>query len=139
MLVNEQQEKPAGEDDEYDTAEPVLLWTRHVFREGRNVGDVHLPPAEGLIRQPDGDPHAPEGHGHMAEPGKVIAEPGRALRHCASFLCDSRTANGQEQNAGEKDSHVATLPSKRPTNGVLKRTAPLRPHPSSTAVSKRCV
>src|SRR5262249_28032953 len=101
---------PAGEDDEYDTAEAVLLRARHVSGEGRNVGDAHLPSAERLRRQSDGEPHTADGHQRVAERAHVVAEPGEVLRHRAGVLRESRAAQDDEQNAREQDTHVATLP-----------------------------
>src|SRR5262249_33841350 len=40
----------------------------------------------------------------------VVAEPGKVLRHRAGVLGESRAAEGEQQNAGEQDTHVATLP-----------------------------
>ena len=39
VLVDQQQEKTAGEDDEHPAAEPVLLRARHVARDRGDVGD----------------------------------------------------------------------------------------------------
>src|SRR5262249_16445664 len=82
----------------------------HVSREGRNVGDVDLPPAERLRRQSDGEPDAADGQQRWAERAEAVAEPGKVFGHRAGVLGESRAAEGKQQNAREQDTHVATLP-----------------------------